>query len=107
VTHSGPNADVVFLNLAPGMINATDVLDVLADVVPIEAAEVMAPDSGPEPSIFAEFRSILGPEIELQTHGRFDFYDSATEPDVCLAIATGEQRIYANVLLTIGVIKPA
>ena len=35
-----------------------------------------------------------------------EFYDAASAPDVALAIATGEQRIYANILLTIGVIPP-
>ena len=30
----------------------------------------------------------------------------ARGPDLALAIATGEQRIYANVLLTIGVVMP-
>lgn len=107
VTHSGPNADVVFLNLAPGLLSATDVLSVLADTIPIEAAEVMVPESGPEPSIFAEFRSILGAEIKLQPMGRFEFYEAAMGGEVCLAIATGEQRIFSNVLLTIGVVKPA
>jgi len=27
-------------------------------------------------------------------------------PDLALAISTGEQRIYANLLLTIGVVMP-
>ena len=30
----------------------------------------------------------------------------ARGPDTALAIATGEQRIYANILLTIGVVMP-
>ena len=30
----------------------------------------------------------------------------ARGPDCALAIATGEQRIYANILLTIGVVMP-
>jgi L-fucose mutarotase len=34
------------------------------------------------------------------------FYRAAGDDDVCLAIATGEQRIYANLLLTIGVVMP-
>jgi len=33
-------------------------------------------------------------------------YDTACGPDLALAISTGEQRIYANLLLTIGVVRP-
>ena len=72
---------------------------------PIEAAHVMGPDSGEEPGIFAEFRGML-PGTELQRLGRFQFYDMARGPDLALAISTGEQRIYANILLTIGVVMP-
>jgi len=66
---------------------------------------VMVPESGPEPGIFAEFRDLL-PSVPLQPLGRFEFYDTARGPDLALAIATGEQRIYANLLLTIGVVMP-
>jgi L-fucose mutarotase len=38
--------------------------------------------------------------------GRFEFYDAARGPNVALVIATGEQRIYANILLTLGVVPP-
>ena len=37
---------------------------------------------------------------------RFAFYDEAKKDSCCLVIATGEQRIYANILLTIGVVAP-
>jgi L-fucose mutarotase len=103
-THSGQNANLVFLNLAPGLVTATQAVEVLASAIPIEGAEVMVPDSGPEPPIFQEFRAILGSGIALKPHSRFDFYDVARSDDVCLMLATGEQRIYANVILTIGVL---
>jgi len=104
-TRSNAAAHRVFLNLAPGLVTVTDVLAVLRDAIPIEAAHVMGPDSGEEPGIFAEFRELL-PETPLQRLGRFQFYDMARGPDLALAIATGEQRIYANLLLTIGVVMP-
>jgi L-fucose mutarotase len=84
----------------------TDVLTVLVNAIPIEAAHVMRPDSGPEPSIFAEFRPLL-PGIDLQPLERFAFYDAARGSDLVLAIATGERRTYANILLTIGVVQPS
>jgi L-fucose mutarotase len=105
LTRSNAAAHRVYLNLAPGQLTVTDVLRVLVDAIPVEAAHVMVPEAGDEPGIFAEFRAIL-PEVPLQPLGRFDFYDAARGPDCALAIATGEQRIYANILLTIGVVMP-
>lgn len=96
----------VYLNLSPGLVNAVDVLRVLATAVPIEAAEVMTPAGGPEPAIFAEFRAVLGQGLPLRPLGRSEFYEAARGRDTTLVIATGEQRIYANLLLTIGVVPP-
>ena len=104
-TRSNDAARRVYLNLAPGMVSVTDVLGALVDAIPIEAARVMTPDDGNEPAIFEDFRTLLG-GIELERLGRFPFYDAARGPDVALAIATGEQRLYANLLLTIGVVSP-
>ena len=104
-TGSRHGAQRVFLNLAPDRLRVPEVLEVLVDAVPFEAAHVMMPESGDEPAIYAEFRALL-PGIALQPLERFDFYDSARGPDLTLAIATGERRIYANLLLTIGVVPP-
>jgi L-fucose mutarotase len=115
-TAKGPNAEFVALNLAPGVLGVTDVLKVLAAAIPIEAATVMAPNkSGPytlpaDPPIWEEFRKVLArlgadTSIELAPIERFAFYDAAAARDVCLTIATGEQQIYANLLLTIGVVR--
>lgn len=105
-TGAAPGVPRVYLNLSPGVVTVTDVLKALVTAIPIEAAAVMVPPSGPEPPIFAEFRSIIGPELTLEKLGRFEFYDTARGRDVALVIATGEQRIYANLLLTIGVVPP-
>ena len=105
-TNANPDAVRVYLNLAPGLVNATDVLRVVAGAIPVEAAHVMRPADGSEPPIFVEFRGLLSAGIELQPLERFAFYAAAREPGVCLVVATGEQRIYANILLTIGVIPP-
>jgi L-fucose mutarotase len=105
-TRSNPRARRVFLNLAPDLLTATDVLSVLADAIPIEAAHVMVPDADAEPPIFGEFRALLT-GLELYILRRFEFYDAACSPDLALVIATGERRVYANILLTIGVVPPA
>ena len=105
-TGANPAAARVYLNLAPGLLDATTVLRVLVAAIPVEAAEVMLPASGPEPPIFAEFRAALAPGPDLRPLTRFEFYDAARHGDTALVIATGEQRIYANVLLTVGVVAP-
>jgi L-fucose mutarotase len=104
-TRSNPEARRVFLNLAPGLLTAIDVLSVLVEAIPIETAHVMVPDAGEEPPIFSEFRTLLS-GMELYILRRFEFYDAARGSDVALVIATGERRIYANILLTIGVVSP-
>ena len=106
VTKTNPDAERVYLNLAPGVLNAVQVLKVLADAVPIEQVHVMATADGKEPPIWGEFAEILGPELPLIPIKRFNFYDAACGSDVALVVATGEQRIYANILLTIGVVQP-
>jgi L-fucose mutarotase len=116
-TRSPTSATRVYLNVAPGLVTVTDLLDPLVSAIPIEAAEVMVPADGPEPPIFEEFRRILarassapgtGPDrLELTALSRSAFYQAASAPEVALAIATGERRIYANLLLTIGVVDPA
>jgi len=105
LTRSNDAARRVYLNLAPGLVTVTDVLDVLIEAIPIEAAHVMVPETGEEPGIFADFRVLL-PGLPLQELGRAQFYAASRGPDLALAIATGEQRIYANLLLTIGVVMP-
>ena len=105
VTRANPAAKRVYLNFTPGKLNVVEILEVLVGTIPIEAADVMTPDSGEEPGIFVDFRRLL-PNLELKKNARFPFYDLARDPDCCLVIATGEQRIYANILLTIGVVAP-
>jgi len=102
-TGSNPSAAHVFLNLRQGLVTVTDVLETLVTAIPIEAAHVMQPHDGSTPEIFHEFTALL-PSLELQRVERFAFYELARTVDVGLVIATGEARIYANILLTIGVV---
>ncbi len=105
-TSANRQATHVYLNLVRGSAPVDDVLAVISDAIVIEAAHVMTPAQGPEPPIFSSFRDILPEIVTLQKLERFDFYEAARGPDVALVIATGEQRIYANILLTIGVVPP-
>ncbi len=105
-TGANPSATRVYLNLTRGSAPVDEVLAVLAEAVPIEAARVMMPADGVEAPIFVSFRQVLPKSVELEALERFAFYDAARSSNVCLVIATGEQRIYANILLTIGVVPP-
>jgi L-fucose mutarotase len=105
VTRANPAAERVYLNLMPGLCTVTQVLEAILSVTPIEAAHVMLPDDGGEPSIHADFRRLL-PGLTLTPHSRHPFYDLARGSDVSLVVATGEQRLYANILLVIGVVPP-
>ena len=95
------NAEKIWVSLSPGIPTVTDVLDALQSIINVEAAAVMQPSEGPEPEIFKEFEEML-PEMELQKLGRYEFYSECTEKPLSLAIATGETRTFANLLLTVG-----
>ena len=105
-TTAGPNSHIVYLNLSPGIVSVTDVLRAIIASTPIEAAHVMQTADGVRPPVFDEFRNLLPDRVAIQPVERFEFYAAVGEPSVCLVVATGEQRIYANILLTIGVIPP-
>ena len=75
---------------------------------PIEKAEIMVPASdAPQVQIpiHEEFKAQL-PDTEFAELSRFDFYDAARSEDVGIIVATGEQRLYGNLLLTVGVRMP-
>lgn len=95
------DAEKIWVSLSPGLPTVTDVLDALQSIINVEAAAVMQPSEGPDPEIFAEFADML-PGIELQRLGRYDFYDECGLPSLRLAIATGEKRTFANLLITVG-----
>ena len=63
----------------------------------------MLPDNNSRPDIFKEFAEKLD-GMPLDGMNRFEFYDACCKNEVRLAISTGEQRVYANILLTIGVV---
>lgn len=101
-THTNPAAAMIHLNLRPGLLEVDDVLVTLLDAVPIEQATVMASD-GPAVPAHDGYREALGPQVPFDQAERFAFYDLARSSDVAVVIATGDQRQYANLLLTVGV----
>jgi L-fucose mutarotase len=110
----GPRAKLVSLNLSPGIVSCTQVLDALVATIPIEAAHTMQPEtSGPhamehEPPIWTEFRNALrqnGIAVDVQPIERWEFYRAVQSPEHVLTIQTADQRLFANLLLVVGVRK--
>ncbi len=108
----GPGARLVSLNLAPGLVTVAQVLRVLLTAVPVEAVNTMGmPEDDPhrldeDPPVWNEYRSILndaGVAVELSPIQRWDFYDAVASRDHVLTIQTGDQALWANLLLTVGV----
>ncbi len=112
----GPKAELVSLNLSPGLVTVAQVLKVLLTAIPIEAVSTMGmPADDPyvlphDPPVWNEYRSILaavGLSIELRPISRWEFYDAVDSRDHVLTIQTGDQALWANLLLTVGVRTPA
>jgi L-fucose mutarotase len=102
-----PGAPVVHLNLMPGLVRVDLILELLAEIVPIEAATTMRPDEGGVPPVWSRYEELLGPELPLQSLERSAFYAAALSPQFAFAVATGDERLYANLLLTVGFVPPS
>lgn len=101
-----PGAPLIHLNLMPGLVRVDVILELLAEIVPLEAAAAMQPDEGPRPQVWARYEEVLGPQLPLQTLDRAAFYRAALSPTLAFAVATGDERLYANLLLTVGFVPP-
>ncbi len=108
----GPNAELVSLNLSPGIVTCTQVLEALVTAIPIEAANtMMIQTEGPyaqkgDPPIWTRFREVFSKakvDVALEPIEKFAFYKAVSTPDHVLTIQTADQALFANLLLTIGV----
>jgi len=97
----------VFLNLAPDLLTVTDILKVIREYISVEKYMFMTPPDEDEQPIHREFGELLGKNTAFQKLKRAEFYSEASSDDVCLAIASGETRRFANILLVIGVVVAA
>lgn len=104
-TETPAAATKVFLNLRRGLVSVADVLATLAGAIPIESALLMETLDGEPVPIHAEFRALLPAAANVTAVKRHAFYSEAKSPATTLVIATGEERRFANVLLTIGVVS--
>ena len=110
-TKKGPNAEVVCLNLSPGVVTVAQVLHALLSAVPVDHVNTMGiPADDPyarhgEPPVWNEFRQVIKAarlKLKLEPILKWDFYKAVESPDHVLTVQTADQSLWANVLLTIG-----
>jgi L-fucose mutarotase len=107
----GPNAELVCLQLSPGIPTVAQVLRALLSAIPIDHLHTMGiPSDDPyakhgEPPAWAEFKEIItesGAALTLDPVLKWDFYKQVESPDHILTIQTADQALWANVLLVVG-----
>lgn len=110
-TKRGPSAEVVCLNLSPGIVTVAQVLRAVLSAAPIDQVNTMGiPPDDPyaqegEPPVWMEYRNILadsGVNVPLEPIQKMAFYEAVACPDHVLTIQTGDQALWANLLLTMG-----
>ncbi|WP_289031382.1 RbsD/FucU family protein [uncultured Paraglaciecola sp.] len=103
---NGPNSTTVHLNFRPGLLDALTVLEGILEVCPIQGAIVMKKPPEANAEIHQSYKVLLG-DVAWDEMERWAFYDKIREPATVLIIQTGEQRRFANLILTVGVVKMA
>jgi L-fucose mutarotase len=98
-------------------LSATTVLDAILSVMPLDPPQFVsecawhmevAAGADPDQPIFHEFKASIarheGAEFKLSSYERFTFYGHVKE---CYAlVATGERRLYGNIILQKGIVRP-
>jgi L-fucose mutarotase len=95
-------------------ISATDILEAVLSLMPLddfvdEAAIVMqvVGDAGARPPVVAEFDAIVKkhePAMKVSSLERFAFYERVKTGYAI--VQSGERRLYGNILLKKGIIRP-
>jgi L-fucose mutarotase len=113
-TKKGPHAELVCLNLSPGIVTVAQVLRAVLSAVSVDHINTMGiPPDDPyaakgEPPVWNEYRQVLrdsGLDLKLEPILKWDFYKHVESPDHVLTIQTADQALWANVLLAVGVRK--
>jgi L-fucose mutarotase len=107
----GPGAELVCLQLTPGVPTVAQVLRAVLSAVPVDIVNTMGiPTDDPyashgEPPAWKEFREIAqsaGVTAPIAPIAKWDFYQAVEGADHVLTIQTADQALWANVLLTVG-----
>ena len=107
----GPHAEVISLNLSPGLVTVDQVLQALLSAIVVDEVHVMGIPSDDsyakkgEPPVWNQFRKTLeaaGVNRPLVPILKWDFYKAVESSDHVLTVQTGDQALWANVLLSMG-----
>jgi L-fucose mutarotase len=108
----GPRAELISLNLMPGIPTCNQVLEAVLSAIPVEIIQTMETEtSGPyaldgDPPVWDQYRQTIknaNLELEIQPVDKWAFYDAVSTNDHVLTIQTADQQRYANILLSVGV----
>jgi L-fucose mutarotase len=111
-TRKGPHAEIVCLNLMPGVVTCLQALEAVLSAVPIDAIHTMQHTQDDpyalegDPPAWNDYRALLaraGSNLSLAPIEKWDFYKAVETTDHVLTIQTADQQRYANVLLSVGV----
>lgn len=108
----GPNAQVISMNLMPGVINCNQALEAVLSAVPVEAVQTMMYETeglyalDGDPLVWDDYRQTIetmGIDLQLAAIEKWAFYEAVATADHVLTIQTADQQRFANVLVTLGV----
>ena len=109
----GSAAELVSLQLKPGIPTVSQVFEAVLGAVPIDAIQTMGVDrtdsyasaTPGDPPVWAAYREIMKraqSTCTLEPIVKWDFYAAVDSPDHILTIQTADTQPWANLLLTIG-----
>ncbi len=112
-TKRGPRAELVSLQLSPGIPTVAQVLAAILATVRIDEVHCMGIDRDDayaaatpgDPPVWDEYRRILtaaGSSCGLVPIVKWDFYAAVESPDHVLTIQTADTQPWANLLLSLG-----
>lgn len=109
----GPRAELVSLQLTPGVPTVAQVLEAILGTVRIDEVHTMGVDRSDsyaaatpgDPPVWAEYRRILaaaGSSCTLEPILKWDFYKAVASEAHVLTIQTADTAPWANLLLSVG-----
>lgn len=112
-TKRGPRAELVSLQLSPGLPTVAQVFEAVLATVQIDEVKTMGVDRSDsyaaatpgDPPVWTTYREILtaaGSSCQLDPIVKWDFYEAVTSPDHILTIQTADTQPWANLLLSVG-----
>ena len=111
-TKKGPQAKLVHLNLAPGVVTCNQVLAAILSAAPIDIINTMMYEAddpyalNEDPPVWDEYRKTIaaaGLNLKLEPIDKWKFYEAVATSDHVLTIQTADQQRFANILLSVGV----